>query len=86
MQFSYDEMAVLKVIGRRKRKIHDVAWDFNVIYRKFGVSVEQNYVAGVIRRIQKKCEKEKSTWTILGKGVGRGGKTVWRGKRKSRSN
>lgn len=77
--FSEHERLVLKILGRRKLTIQELADTF--YHSQEAELVSRNYVAGIIRRIEAKCEKEQLKWTILGKGSGRGGRTVWRGKR-----
>lgn len=77
--FSEHENMILKILGRRKMSIQEISDSF---YHSREVPLaSRNYVALVIRRIEAKCEKDKLSWTIRGKGIGRGGKTVWRGKR-----
>lgn len=74
--FSEHEKMVLKILGRRKMTIHEIADEF---YHSREVELApRNYVAFVIRRITAKCKKMKLKWTLEGKGVGRGGRTVWR--------
>lgn len=77
--FSEHEKLVLTIIGRRKMTVQEISDTF---YHSREVPLaERNYVANIIRRIAAKCEKQKLEWTLLGKGGGRGGRTVWRGKR-----
>lgn len=77
--FSEHERMVLKIMGRRKLTIQEISDTF---YHSQEVPLaSRNYVALIIRRIEAKCVKEKLPWTIQSKGLGRGGKTVWRGKR-----
>lgn len=81
--FSPSEHRVLHIIGRRKMKIEEVA------ERYFGEDYtdtdDQNYIAGVVRRIARKCDRHKAKWTLLGEGAGRSGRKVWKGKRPGRS-
>lgn len=80
--FSEHEKMILKVLGRRKMSIQELS---DCFYHSQEVELpERNYVAGVIRRINAKCEREKLPWTLLGKGAGRGGRKIWRGKRARR--
>lgn len=77
--FSTHEKLLLKALGRRKMSIKELSQTF---YHSRQVELpERNYVAVIVRRIAAKCEKEKLSWTLLGKGSGFHGKTVWRGKR-----
>lgn len=77
--FSEHEKLVLEILGRRKMTVQEISDTF---YHSREVPLaDRNYVAGIIRRIEAKCEKDKLDWTVLSKGSGRGGKTVWRGKR-----
>lgn len=77
--FSEHEKMVLVILGRRKLSIQEISDSF---YHSRQVPVaEKNYVAGILRRIEAKCLKNKLKWTINGRGCGRGGRIVWRGKR-----
>jgi hypothetical protein len=81
--FSTNERLVLKIIGRRKMTIAAVADFFYDSCSLKGDELERkNYIAGVVRRIVRKCELNNSPWTLVGKGGGRTGRTVWRQKRK----
>jgi hypothetical protein len=76
--FSEHEKMVLKILGRRKMTVQEISDTF---YHSRQVPLaDRNYVAGILRRIEAKCEKEDLDWTLLSEGTGRGGKTVWRGK------
>lgn len=77
--FSEHERMILKIVGRRKMTVQEISEEF---YNSRNLPLEgRNYVAQVIRRIARKCELMKSTWTLEGKGSGRHGRTVWRSKR-----
>lgn len=77
--FSEHEKLILEILGRRKLTVQEISDTF---YHSQEVPLaSRNYVALIIRRIGAKCEKAKLKWTIHSKGLGRGGKTVWRGKR-----
>lgn len=80
--FSEHEKMVLKIIGRRKMTIHDITMEF---YHSQEMPVDPgNYIGLVVRRIKAKCQHQKLGWTLHGtKGRSRGGRTIWRGKRKS---
>jgi hypothetical protein len=84
--FSEHEKIILKHIGRKKVTVHELTCKFYGWSETTSQLSEQNYVAGVIRRINAKCRKEQLKWSLLSKGVGRGGKTVWRGKRERTKN
>lgn len=78
-EFSEHERMVLTIIGRKKMTVQEISDSF---YHSQEVPLaDRNYVAGIIRRIEAKCEKQKLKWTLLGKGAGRAGRVVWRGKR-----
>lgn len=71
--FSPTEERVLKILGKRRMSLTDIAHRFN----------DQCYdknarAASAIRRINKKCRYHKLDWFINGYGVGRGGRTVWK--------
>lgn len=77
--FSEHEKLILKILGRRKLTIQEISDSF---YHSREVPLtSRNYVAGIIRRIEAKCEQQKLGWTIHARGTGRGGRTVWRAKR-----
>ena len=77
--FSDYESKVLKVVAKRKKMtVTEIA------ERIFGDKANidhNNRIAGVIRRINRKCENYKLPWFLNGAGRGRGGKTVWKDKR-----
>jgi len=80
-QFSDDEKEILRIIGRRKMTIQDISSKF---YRCKEVPLaDRNYIACVIRRVNAKCSKNKSSWVLVGEGSGRGGRVVWKGKRRT---
>lgn len=76
-RFSYFEREVLSIIGRKKLTIREITEE---VYSEPNLE-HANIVAGVVRRINRKCEDLDLPWFINGKGGGRGGKTVWREKR-----
>lgn len=77
--FSEHEQMILHILGRSKMTIEEIALEF---YHSRDLPLEpRNYVAQVVRRIDRKCDKLKLGWTLKGKGGGRGGRTIWRGKR-----
>ena len=77
--FSEHEKMVLQILGRKKMTVQEISDTF---YHSLEVPLaERNYVANIVRRISAKCEKMKLKWTLVGKGGGRGGRTVWRDKR-----
>jgi len=81
LTFSEHENLVLKILGKRRMTIEEISEEF--YHSRQLPSESRNYVAGVIRRIERKCDRLKLEWTLHGKGVGRGGRTIWRGKRTS---
>jgi DNA-binding response OmpR family regulator len=74
--FSPTEMKILKILGRRKMKIGEIA---EKLYGKKKLNTN-TIVTQLVRRINNKCEYHKLSWFINGKGAGRGGKTVWKDK------
>jgi hypothetical protein len=73
--FTAPEKEVLKILGRKKLTISQI------VSRWGGPSHaldRNNYIASVIRRINKKCKHHGLTFSIAGEGAGRGGKTVWK--------
>lgn len=81
MQFSEHETSILKILGRRKMSIHELTEKFYNLDDVEVGPIECNYIAVVVRRIKVKCEKLKTPWTLTGKGAGRAGRVIWRGKR-----
>lgn len=78
-RFSEHEKMVLHILGRRKMTVREISEQF---YHSQELPLEsQNYVAMIVRRIVRKCEKMDLNWTIEGKGGGRGGRTIWRAKK-----
>lgn len=77
--FSPTEQQVIKLIHKKPISIGDVA---EKVYRTGTVPLHpRNTIAGVVLRINRKCEYHKLNWFINGKGIGRSGKLVWRDKR-----
>lgn len=81
--FSDAELKILKIVGRRKMHVTAISDSF---YEKTSTQEERNYIAGVVRRIKRKCDRYHMTWTIDGKGGGRSGRIVWRAKRHGNPN
>lgn len=78
-QFSEHENLVLHVLGKRRMTVQEISEEF---YHSQELPLEsRNYVAMVIRRIVRKCDKFKLNWTLEGKGGGRGGRSIWRSER-----
>ncbi len=78
--FSEHEKMLLHILGRRKMTIEELSEQF---YHSRELPLEsRNYVAQIVRRITRKCDKMKLNWTLQGRGGGRGGRTIWRDKRK----
>jgi hypothetical protein len=80
--FSFDELLVIKILGRKKKTITEITEEC-FIDKKEAPMDPNIYIANVVRRISKKCDHYKLPWTIVGEGGGRGGRTVWREKRSS---
>lgn len=84
--FSENERLVIKIIGKKKMSISMVADFFYNSKEMTGDDTERkNYIAGVVRRINRKCVFNNLSWTFAGKGGGRTGRTVWKVKRESKS-
>jgi hypothetical protein len=78
--FSPREQRLIKILGKNAMTIAELTEFY--FMDELCMSLEaNNNIAGSIRRIVAKCEKNKLKWTIKSKGGGRQGKTVWRGKR-----
>ncbi len=77
--FSPSEKQVIKIIGRRKITVAEITEKY---FDEITVAPlnPNNYIAGLVRRISLKCRYYRLNWTLDGKGVGRGGRTVWRKK------
>jgi hypothetical protein len=73
--FSDAERELLRILGRRKMTITQIVsrWDGSS-----HALDRNNYIASVIRRINKKCKFYGLKFIIAGKGGGRAGKTVWK--------
>lgn len=81
LTFSEHEKMVLHILGRRKMTVQEISEEF---YHARELPLEsRNYVAQVIRRITRKCDKLELEWTLYGRGGGRGGRTIWKDKRRS---
>lgn len=78
--FSPTEKTVIDIIGRRKITLAELTEELARVSQHESFDLN-NYVAGVVRRIVKKCDHYKLNWTIEGQGSGRGGRTVWKEKR-----
>lgn len=80
--FSPTELNVLEVLGRKKMSIGEISE--KICDANYSVPINASIViSNAIRRIALKCEKNKLSWTIVGKGGGRHGRIVWRTKRKA---
>lgn len=75
--FSEHEKIIIKIVGRKKLSIENVTKTFFKTHHDYPLDAN-NYVAGVIRRIVRKCEHYKLPWSITGEGAGKHGRTVWR--------
>lgn len=73
--FSNNENRVIKAIGRKKRKVMDLAREL------YDVEVMPNanhIINNAIKRINLKLAENPTGWRIASEGAGRYGKTVWR--------
>lgn len=76
--FSSLETEVIKRIGKKRMTITDLSRTFiKTPHDRVDVFELNNSLAGVVRRIARKCEFYKLDWTIKGTGRGRAGKTIW---------
>ena len=74
--FSPAENKLLRILGYKKMTIEKLTAKY---FEKEELPLNSNnIVAGIVLRINKKCEYHKLTWKIEGEGLGRSGKTVWR--------
>ncbi len=78
--FSPNERRILLILGRRKMTITEITAKAHPFAPVLPLNAEQS-VAMSIRRIIKKCNYYGKTWTLVGTGMGRHGRTVWRAKR-----
>lgn len=77
--FSPAETRVLDVLGRKSMMIEDIV---KKIYTEPNQTMyPHETIAGIVRRINTKCDFHKLPWFLNAMGGGRGGKTVWRDKR-----
>lgn len=74
--FSSSEQKLLNILERKKMTIAQLSQEFYKDQEEPLNAVIS--IASTIRRINKKCAFYNKTWTIAGKGAGRGGRTVWR--------
>ncbi len=77
--FSPHESEILKIIGKRKVTIAEITAEFYAERTKLFDS--SNYIASVVRRINRKCDHIKAPWRLAGSGSGRHGRKIWREKR-----
>lgn len=80
--FSQREQLIIGIIGDRKKTIKEITSTYTSRYSAWYGATDANSIASSIRRIKLKCDANQTTWTITGKGLGRGGRTVWRTSRK----
>jgi len=78
--FSPSEKTILKILGKKKMSILEITENIfkDEKTRPINASI---VVAGMIIRINKKCNYHSFDWFLNGIGQGRGGKTVWRDKK-----
>lgn len=81
--FSVSEKDVLEILGKKTMTITEIADKF---YTRNSLGADEpidanNRVAGIVRRINDKCEYHKLPWFLNSMGLGRAGKTVWKDKR-----
>lgn len=72
---SPSEEKVLKIIGRKKLMISEITDRF---YRTDAPFAANNRVASIIRRINNKCEYNRTNWFLNGSGCGRAGRLIWK--------
>lgn len=77
--FSPTEQKVLQVLGRRKMSIEEITE--NILEGRTMFLADRNNVAGAVRRINEKCEKNRLPWFLNGTGSGRAGRIVWKERR-----
>lgn len=73
--FSDNEEKVLGLLGTHKMSIAELTIMFFEGEEEFEGG---NKVAGLIRRINKKCKAAGLDWMIAGEGTGRKGRVVWK--------
>jgi hypothetical protein len=73
--FSDSEEKIIKLIGRNKISIAELTTMF---FEGDEVFEANNKVAGIVRRINRKCEDAGLKWKIEGEGTGRKGRVVWK--------
>lgn len=78
--FSPTEQEVIKKIGKKPITISKLSEKVYFDADRMPLN-PRNTVAGIVRRINDKCEYHKLPWFINGSGLGRGGKEVWKDKR-----
>jgi len=78
--FSKNERLVITIIGKKKMTIGEITDIFCDSKQDDGDRVErQNYIAGVVRRIIRKCNVSSEVdWILEKEGSGSGGTTVWK--------
>lgn len=77
--FSETETEVIKLLGFKTLSIKELTKEF---YKTKHKPISgNNYIAGVVKRINAKCNYHRLAWFINGSGAGRAGKTVWRDKK-----
>jgi hypothetical protein len=77
--FSPTEQKVLEVLGRKKMSISQITRA--ILEGRTVFLADQNHVAGAVRRINEKCERNNLSWFLNGIGSGRAGRVVWKEKR-----
>ena len=74
--FSPNEQRVIKAIGRKKRKVTEIALDLYDVKKMPNANLIVN---NAIKRINAKVDSDPSiNWSIASEGAGRCGKTVWK--------
>ena len=74
--FSSTELKVLKVLSTRKMTIEKITKQVYKNDKKLPMNAHI-VIAGLVRRINKKCEFYDLKWKLEGEGLGRTGKTFW---------
>ena len=74
-KFSHDEQIIIDILGNKKMTITELVNEYFNKTRRQHLS-PNNYVGGVVRRIEEKCDYYGLDWTLKGEGTGRTGKKI----------
>lgn len=76
--FSPTETKVLKILGKKKATITELA---DTYFEKGKKPYDPNgVISSAVLRINRKCKYHNLDWFLNGEGLGRGGRTVWKEK------